>query len=223
MILDFFRPRRQHKTNTIVQFWDNGAPPKLLSERMAQWKSKNPSWKYELYCTESAASCLEKLYSSELAEGFLAIRMPAMKADVFRVGWLLAHGGLWVDAATVCGAPLQSWLNRDNPVVLLSRPGMTPPRCWNGVIYVRDINEPFLIALWERISHSILNREGTSVWEQTGPGLFGDVLTNNDFTDTTTFIPLQDLEGKVEYGSSSHFLPVAEHWSKRQVTEPLYL
>jgi len=80
----------------------------------------------------SAAAALAALYGESFRQAFLAIRLPAMQADVFRVAYLHACGGIWIDAATHCLAPLHEWLDLGAQLVLLRKPGMIPPLVWNG-------------------------------------------------------------------------------------------
>ena len=67
-------------------------------------------------------------------DAFLDIRLPAMQADVFRIAFVLACGGLWVDAATTCLSPVKAWLDLQTPLLLLRKPKQIAPQAWNGLI-----------------------------------------------------------------------------------------
>lgn len=219
------RQRRRHRrkgrrpaqpSKTIIRFWDNGHPPPALVERMEDWRRFNPGWTYELHDTPSAAAYLGREFGWDARDAFLDVRMPSMKSDVFRIGRLLRGAGLWVDAGTICRAPLRSWLNRKDGMVFLRKPGMEPPRIWNGVAYVHRAGHPALEAMWEHVQRLILAREGQEIWRDFGPGLFNRVLQATGAIDRVRVIHQHDLNGMVEYGSSIHFLPVETHWSIRQ-------
>lgn len=204
-----------HPSKTIIRFWDNGNPPPALVERMDEWRKLNPRWRYEVYDRTEAADYLGREFGPRLREAFLDIRMPAMQADVFRLGRLFRGAGLWVDVGTVCRAPLRRWLGRRKGVVVFRRPGMEPPNCWNGLIYVRRPGHPLFQALWESVQRRLLAREGTDIWLEFGPGHLRDTLLSSGWLERVRVIQLGDLNGMVEVGSSIHFLPVETHWSIR--------
>ena len=88
---------------------------------MERWQELHPSWCYQRYDLLSAAQFIGFTYGPALEEAFLDIRLPAMQADVFRIALLLEKAAVWIDAATQCRQPLDSWLDRRRPLVLLRR------------------------------------------------------------------------------------------------------
>ncbi|MEO1003141.1 MAG: capsular polysaccharide synthesis protein [Cyanobacteria bacterium J06638_7] len=208
--------RRAHPSKTIIRFWDDGKPLPALAARMEAWRRFNPGWRYQVYDRDSAAEYIGQGYGSAVREAFLDIRMPSMMSDVFRVARLLRGAGLWVDAGTICRAPLRSWLRRKDGLVMLRRPHMVPPQCWNGVIYAHRPGHPFLLALWETVERRLLARQCRRIWLDYGPGHFRDTLKAGDYDGIVRVIPIEELAGKVQVGTSIHFLPKETHWSRRE-------
>ena len=209
--------------NTIVQYWHEAVVPTLLQARMNQWRTTNPGCRCLVFNRASAAAALAALYGESFRQAFLAIKLPAMQADVFRVAYLHACGGIWIDAATHCLAPLHEWLDLGAQLVLLRKPGMIPPLVSNGFIYVSVSQHPFLGEALKRIADVITNRRGDGVWKLVGAGMFRDVLRDKSFARSVTVIDYSSVCSFIQYGSSSEALGHGSHWSVRQKREGLYL
>ena len=88
----------------LVQYWDNAHPPPSVQGLMNVVRDLHPDWDYQCFSRQLAADELGSIYGKDLKEAFLDIRFPAMQADVFRIAYLLRHGGL-LDAATLIASP----------------------------------------------------------------------------------------------------------------------
>ena len=146
--------------HSIVQYWHEADPPPLLQVRMDQRRSANPGFRHLVFNRVFAATALQALYGDSFWKAFLAIRLPAMQADVFRVAYLYASGGTWIDAATHCLAPLRQWLDLGAQLVMLRKPGMIPPLVCNWIIYVSVPQHPVAGEALNRITDVITNRLG---------------------------------------------------------------
>ena len=209
----------------LVQYWDQPEPPPALFERMDQWRSRHPDWCYRRYDRSSAAAFIVEHYGPELRDAFLDIRLPAMQADVFRIAALQAQAGVWIDAATRCLQPLDHWLNRRQPLVLLRRAHQQHPKIWNGLIHAADPHHPLLQQAWQRIAAALLARGGTKVYRDFGPGVLRQLLAmgNGALQAGLEVVPETDVKDQLVIGSSSEILGSDQHWSQRQGKESLYL
>ena len=207
----------------LIQYWDQPVPPALLLKRMEHWRELHPSWRYQRFDRESAAQFIGSTYGSALKEAFLDIRLPAMQADVFRIAALQIQAGLWVDAATHCRQPLESWLDRQRPLVLLRRSHQQHPKVCNGFIYSAAPGHPLLVAAWQQISAALQARCGERVYRDFGPGVLRDLLAAGAPEAGLQVLGEQDLQAQLQIGSSSDALPGDRHWSQRQQVESLYL
>ena len=150
-----------------------------------------------------------------------------MQADVFRIGYLLASGGLWIDAATSCLIPVDQWLHTDASLLLLRRDHQNFPKVWNGLIYASRSGHPLLVQAWEKISKNLLARRGVSVYKSFGPRVIRDLFETGMFDSdlingSIKVLPASDLQGQLRIGSSVSVTGEDQHWSKRQETESLY-
>ena len=209
----------------LIQYWDQPSPPAALLERMEGWRKQHPAWSYHRYYRDSAARFIGFHYGPALEMAFRDIRLPAMQADVFRIAVLQAQGGVWVDAATCCLAPLEAWLNRRQPLVLLRRAHQQHPKVCNGFIHAANPGHPLLMAAWQRISTALLTRCGQRIFRDFGPGLLRDLLASSDASLQAGLRVIVETEVRTQLsiGSSSDVLPSDRHWSKRQQHESLYL
>ena len=206
----------------LIQYWDQPAPPALLLERMEGWREKHPAWTYHRYDRDSAALFIRFTYGPNLEKSFRDIRLPAMQADVFRIAALQAQGGVWIDAATRCLAPLEGWLNRRQPLVLMRRVHQQHPKIWNGFISSAAPGHPLLVAAWQKIAAALLARSGERVYRDFGPGVLRDLLAAGVADPGLQVLKEADLKAQLVVGSSSDALPSDRHWSKRQHHESLY-
>ena len=214
----------QSRSLPLVQYWNELEPPFLVAERMDSWKSLNPGWDYRRFDRQTAADFLRGAYGLEIAAAFLDIRLPAMQADVFRVGFLLHCGGLWVDAATSIIRPVDTWIDRRHSLQMLRRDHQEYPKIATQIIYAARPDMPLLRAVWNEIVPRLLSRSGTKVYRHFGPGLFRDLMISRpSLALGLHVISESSARNSLLVGSSSSLLPAEQHWTKRQECESLYI
>ena len=207
----------------LVQYWNELEPPLRVAERMNSWKNMNPGWDYHRFDHQSAADFLGSAYGLEIAAAFLDIRLPAMQADVFRVGFLLHCGGLWVDALTSAMRPVDSWIDRRHSFQMLRRDHQEHPKIATQIIYAARPDLPLLRVVWNEMVPRLLARSGTKVYRHFGPGLFRDLMISRpSLALGLHVISESSVRNSLLVDSSSSVLPAEQHWSKRQERESLY-
>ena len=207
----------------LIQYWDDSSPPGLMLTRMRCWQDSHPDLRYTRFDRASAADWIGAVYGHRIENDFLQLRLPAMQADVFRVAFLLEWGGVWVDAATHCLAPLSTWLPLHSGLTLLRRPHQQPPAVCNGLMHAGAPGHPLLAAAWQRICEVIAARRSGRVYRLVGPGLFRELLESGRHRDGVIVLPSASLESAIRFGSSSEAVGADQHWSQRQQSESLYL
>ena len=232
LVKDFYRKdfslfgyeSRRSGSLPLVQYWNELEPPFLVVERMDSWKSLNPGWEYRRFDRQTAADFLGEAYDMEIAAAFLDIRLPAMQADVFRVGFLLHCGGLWVDAVTSTMRSVDSWIDRRHSFQMLRRDHQEYPKIATQIIYAARPCLPLLCAVWNEIVPRLLARSGEKVYRHFGPGLFRDLMISRpSLALGLHIISESSVRNSLLIGSSSSVLPAEQHWSKRQERESLYV
>jgi hypothetical protein len=223
----FGYPLSDANSKVIVQYWDHASPPSLIAQRMNDWRLFNPNWSYLCFNRLTASVFLGTHYGDALREAFLDIRFAAMQADVFRIGYLLASGGLWIDAATTCLSTVDDWLYEDVSLLILRRDHQEFPKVWNGLIYASGSGHPLLVQAWEQISKNLLARRGVSVYKNFGPRVIRDLFETGMFDSdlvngSIKVLPASDLQAQLKIGSSVSVTGAHQHWSNRQESESLY-
>ena len=196
-----------------------------LAQRMQACRTSNPLCRYRLFDSRRANKFLRRWYGREISEGFLSIRMEAMKSDVFRVAWTLRKGGIYVDAASVVAAPFSGWIHPEK-LTLLRKPKMKDWGVWNGFISAPFKNHPILDGVWMRLEQVLISRQCSGIWEGTGPGLFNSVIRQmgDDELRSLAILKSDAFGSDFDFGSSGQFLGKNQHWSIRQASgESLFL
>ena len=208
---------------SLIQYWDQPQPPASVQSLMHIVRDLHPDWDYRCFDRLQAAEELGLLYGKDLKQAFLDIRLPAMQADVFRMAYLLRHGGVWIDAATHLNEPVDSWLPMGHSLVLLRRQKQTYPQVATGFIY-SSAGHPLIARAWDRISAYLLHRSGTKVYRHFGPGILRDLMLEQpQLASLVQVLPEQDVSKSITFGSSRSVLGREQHWSNRQQDESFYI
>jgi mannosyltransferase OCH1-like enzyme len=164
-------PDLQSSTDRIdlMQFWDAPSAPPDVEELMASWRA-DPQFVYHRYSSESAHAFVRDHFDFRTLAVFESCAVPAMQSDVFRLCWLLEHGGIYVDADQGNRSRNESFTDTTARGHLFFR---NPARgiIVNGLMSFFNRQDPLVGALLERVSITIERRKGNSVWRATGPGV----------------------------------------------------
>jgi len=90
----------------IAQFWDSPDVPADVSALMASWQAQHPEWGYELFDNAAARHFLHTHFDPVVLCAYNRARESAQKSDIFRLAYLVARGGYYVDADDRCLAPI---------------------------------------------------------------------------------------------------------------------
>lgn len=90
----------------IAQYWNEAEPPADIAALMQGWADRHPDHDVRRFDDAAALRFLDEAYAPEVAAAFRRAREPAQRADLFRLAWLFAQGGWYVDADNRCLAPL---------------------------------------------------------------------------------------------------------------------
>src|SRR5690242_15501003 len=95
---------RQRIPKTIVQFWHDLAQlPSDVEECVRSWTVWETSgFRHKLFDERAAGAFISSSLSARYKRAFERCYHPAMQADYFRLCYVLAEGGFYVDADDVC-------------------------------------------------------------------------------------------------------------------------
>jgi Capsular polysaccharide synthesis protein len=116
--------RNSHRPKQVPRilwsYWKQGesAAPDLVKSCIASWRDLNPGWDVRVLDDGSVSrfTAMTGVPESISVQGY---------SDVLRVRLLDEHGGVWVDATTLCATPLDHWLPplMQSGFFAFSRPG----------------------------------------------------------------------------------------------------
>jgi mannosyltransferase OCH1-like enzyme len=106
---------RQSLPRTIVQFWhDLGELPEDIQVCISSWARWTTSgFTHRLFDERSAKALIKGSLDARHERAFDRCYHPAMKADYFRLCYLLVEGGCYVDADDICVGTQINWLFDD--------------------------------------------------------------------------------------------------------------
>jgi tetratricopeptide (TPR) repeat protein len=158
----------------IVQYWDDPEPPDDVTHLMESWRSVNPDYSHRLFDDAAARAFLTQHYGPEVLRAYRRADNPAEKADLFRLAYLYARGGVYVDADDRCLAPIGSVVPAHIALAVYQEDyalgGLAVGTLGNNFLAAAPNNAVIWRAL--ELATEALNRGDTDiVWLKTGPAL----------------------------------------------------
>ena len=103
-----------------MQFWhDLGQLPSDVEECVRSWAVWEASgFEHRLFDERTAGAFISRSFSARHKRAFERCYHPAMQADYFRLCYVLAEGGFYVDADDVCIGTDIAWLAEDGRLKL---------------------------------------------------------------------------------------------------------
>jgi mannosyltransferase OCH1-like enzyme len=150
----------------IVQFWDTPPPPDV-ADLMISWQQMNPGCRWKCFNDAEARRFLRQAFPLPVLQAYLRARQPAQKADIFRLAYLTACGGIYADADDRCDAPLSSFVRSDATLVLHQDNFAT---IGNNFIAV-TAEHPVLQRALSLATVAVNRGDQDLIWLSTGPGL----------------------------------------------------
>lgn len=150
----------------IIQFWDSDPPPDIL-ELMQTWKTQCTGFTHEIFNEHTAESFIRNEGQTDVLMAFKAATQPAMKADLFRLSYLYACGGIYADADDKCRHSLEPWLTNGLDLLLLQE---DLGSIGNNFLAVAPKHPLILVAL-NTVTQNILQNQGGGAWWSSGPAI----------------------------------------------------
>ncbi len=104
----------------IAHYWEGPTSPALERSR-AQWRRLHPEFETVLFDLPSAADWLARHAGAAILARFHAMTHPALRADLFRLCWVLHAGGVFADLDEYPRLPVTPWLQDAEAVFCIER------------------------------------------------------------------------------------------------------
>jgi mannosyltransferase OCH1-like enzyme len=134
---------------------------------MASWAAHHPDWEIERFDNASALAFMTAHMPDEVVRAFRAASNPAMRADLFRLAWLLARGGVYADADDRCHMALDPLLRPGTELLLYLED-------WASIgnnVMAATPGHAIIAAAMHQVAEAVLRGDRDFVWLCTGPAL----------------------------------------------------
>lgn len=174
----------------IHQIW-LGDQSKRPEKIMQTWKDKHPDWDYRLWTDENLPSLRNKRQFDEMQE-------MAGKADILRYELLYDHGGVYIDADTICLNSLEDFFLQNDSFACWENEYSVTGLIHNGHLGSCVNNELMRHLITHIGSQQRIYYGPLHAWKVTGPVLLTNMVNQLRYT-------------KLRIYPSYYFLP--EHFS----------
>lgn len=156
----------------IAQFWDSAELPPDIADYCASWRNQHPDFDYHRFNAAEAEAYLAEKADRAVLVAFRRAREPAMKADLFRLAFLLADGGFYTDADDRCQRPMTPL--RDSGAALI---GYQEDLGSVGNNFLAAVpGHPVIRAALQLAVEAVMRSDADVLWLSTGPGLITRVI-----------------------------------------------
>jgi mannosyltransferase OCH1-like enzyme len=205
--------------NTIAQYWTTPDVPDDVVRLRATWQERNPEFTCRFFDDAAARAFLERDYSPEVLGAFDRASEPAKKADFFRLAYLFAEGGYYVDADDRCGAPLATVVPPHARLALFQEEYGTVGNNFIGVVP----GHPVIATALDLAVEAIGRDDRDNVWLSTGPGLLTRALARTiaqsrlhwrRWLDSILVLERGELARAVRMHCACAYKQTTRHWTR---------
>ncbi len=210
---------------TVMQYWDQPLPPEDVARLMESWRERNPSWRHVRFDDAGARTFLAERCAPAVLRAYLRAREPAKKADLFRLAWLAAEGGVYADADDRCLRPLDDWLPPQAGFVAFQEDIGTLS---NNFLAAAPLHPVLCLAL-DHAAESINRGDEDLLWLSSGPALLtrafaqvlaGSALLAQTWLSRTRILDRHELEHAVACLCTAQYKTTPRHWRRAAFGQP---
>ena len=202
----------------IAQFWDSTDVPADVSALIASWQAQHPEWEYELFDNAAARCFLRDHFDAPVLAAYNRARENAQKSDIFRLAYLVARGGYYVDADDRSLASITTVVPSECELAVYQEDYGTIGNDFIGAVP----GHPVLKRALSDAVDAINRGDADIIWLATGPGLltraFVQEMLRAEGGIATAFnrvvvLDRSELYRAVAVHCSAAYKQTARHWS----------
>jgi mannosyltransferase OCH1-like enzyme len=202
----------------IIQYWDDAVPPPDIAVLMESWKEAHPNFEYIRLDDRTAQVFLESHEMHDVLSAYRRTRQPAQRADLIRLAYLAAKGGVYADADDRCIAALGSFVPPDANFV-----GYQEDYGTLGNNFLAVVPRHPVICLALQLASEAVNRGDSDVlWLATGPGLLSRAFaqfisrsrSNGSERFDATIFDLGFVARRIGFHCPVLYKKTLRHWSR---------
>ncbi|MFH0296323.1 tetratricopeptide repeat protein [Bradyrhizobium sp. 31Argb] len=202
--------------STIAQFWDV-TPPEDVRNLMKSWQELHPTYQWKCFDDQKAFAFLNEHYGREIVDAYFRAPFPAQKADIFRLAFLVARGGIYADADDRCLVPVDSFIRPDATLVVHQE---NYGSIGNNFIAATP-EHPVLARALELAAAAMRRGDRDLIWLSTGPGLLTRAFAQEwaaqrpvGLLRRTQVMNLGELQRSVGIHCPVRYKSTELHWSR---------
>jgi len=92
--------------------------PKHMTDCSDTWKNFNPEYEYRYFDDVDMDSFIVEYFGQEWLDILNKCPIKIMKVDTWKYMILYIYGGVFVDVDYICKAPISSWSNKENNLII---------------------------------------------------------------------------------------------------------
>jgi Flp pilus assembly protein TadD len=200
---------------TVVRAWFGSPPPADVLALGDLWAQTSPGWQVRLLDEEMAHDYLLSRHGERAAQAFTKVRLPAARADLFRLAWLAEQGGVWADADDRPLRSLDSIVTGRSLVVWQEERG----NLGNNIIAAAP-GHPVIQAALAEVVDNCIDGYTESTWLATGPGVLTRAFAVAAATDPdallrgSAVLDRQQLHTWVAHGQPLAYKSTELNWQR---------
>ncbi|MBR0756432.1 tetratricopeptide repeat protein [Bradyrhizobium jicamae] len=201
----------------VLQFWDRD-PPDDVRELMATWRRLNSGYRWTGFEDSTAADFLRSEFGGDILRAYTRTQLPAQKADLFRLAYLAARGGIYADADDRCLVGFDSYFDpRATLIVHQENYGSI------GNNFIAAVPEhPVVVRALELAAAAMVRGDTDLVWLATGPGLLTRAFalqwakqSDGQLLRRTQVLDLGELQRRIGIHCPVQYKSTDRHWSRK--------
>lgn len=133
-------PLRRRIPNQVYQTWVSPVVPSLLALQIRRFRRLNPDFSFSFFDDLRMASYMDREWAGHpIQDIFHRVRLPAVRADIWRYCVLFREGGVYCDIKSALTAPLRDLVPADSSELLSFEENR-----WSDYLDVAQYTEPGL-------------------------------------------------------------------------------
>ena len=211
------------------QYWtdprDSGRPvPSDITHNRESWTNLYPEFAHSLWTDTTLPELLSDVGGVDVWSHVKICRLPAMRADIVRLGLVFLMGGFWVDLKNVARERIPNELLDIAAPLFVEHPGLQVRTIPKGFVSNSFFGAPagstILFDALHRACTNVALRIAGDIFETTGPSLLNAALREN--REAVRIIPHPGFWGVLVERTTASYNEGEMHWSERQQKESLY-
>ena len=188
------------------------------------WRRLYPEFTHLLWTDQTLPTLLSDVAGIDVWSHAITCRMPAMKADLVRLGLVYQLGGFWVDLKNQALQRLpDELLEHSAPVFVEHRKiahRIIPDGFLSNSFFGAPARSAVILHVLQLACRNVADRISGDIFHTTGPGLLSVAL--GEYREQVKIVPDPGFWGELVERTPLSYNRGQMHWSARQQDESLF-